>query len=171
MAERDAALPRPMADLREQATQRWRTLAPRERQGVSIVLALVAVTLLWLLAVQPAWRTLRTAPAEADALEAQWQQMQRLAAESKELRAAPPVAPAQSAAALKAATERLGAQGRLTLAGERATLTLSGASGSQLGAWLVEARSAARARVVEAQLTRSPQGYSGSVVVALGGGS
>ena len=171
MAERDAALPRPMADLRQQAMQRWQALAPRERQGVTIVLALVAVALFWLLAVQPAWRTLRTAPAEADVLEAQWQQMQRLAAESKELRAAPPVAPAQSAAALKAATERLGTQGRLTLAGERATLTLSGASGSQLGAWLVEARSAARARVVEAQLTRGPQGYSGSVVVALGGGS
>ena len=171
MAERDAALPPPMGDLRQQAMQRWQALAPRERQGVAIVLALVAVALFWLLAVQPAWRTLRTAPAEADALEAQWQQMQRLAAESKELRAAPPVAPAQSAAALKAATERLGTQGRLTLAGERATLTLSGASGTQLGAWLAEARSAARARVVEAQLTRSPQGYNGSVVVALGGGS
>ena len=97
--------------------------------------------------------------------------MQRLAAESKGC--APPrrCRRPQSAAALKAATERLGAQGRLALAGERATLTLSGASGSQLGAWLVEARSAARARVVEAQLTRGPQGYSGSVVVALGGGS
>ena len=38
-----------------------------------------------------------------------------------------------------------------------------------LAAWLAEVRSAARARVVEATLTRGPQGYSGSVVVALGG--
>jgi general secretion pathway protein M len=135
------------------------------------VAALVGLAIVWLVAVQPAWRTVRSAPAEADALEAQWQHMQRLAAESKELRATPPVPPAQSAAALRAATERLGTQGRLTLAGERATLTLSGVSGAQLGAWLVETRSAARARVVEANLTRGPQGYNGSVVVALGGAS
>ena len=165
------ALPRPADQLRAQAGERWRALAPRERQSVAIVAALVGLALVWLLAIQPALRTLRSAPAEADALEAQWQQMQRLAAESKELRAAPPVPQAQSAAALRAATERLGAQGKLTLAGDRATLTLSGASGAQLGAWLAEARSAARARVVEAQLTRGPQGYNGSVVVALGGAS
>jgi general secretion pathway protein M len=114
---------------------------------------------------------LRSAPAELDALEAQWQQMQRLAGESRELRTAAPVPQAQSAAALRAATERLGAQAKLSQAGERATLNLSGVSGAQLGAWLVEARSAARARVVEAQLTRGPQGYSGNVVVTLGGGA
>lgn len=158
-----------LGDLRTQARERWAALAPRERLGVALGAALLALAALWLVAVQPAWRTLRSAPAEADALEAQWQQMQRLAAESRELRGTVPVSAAQSAEALRAATERLGAQGRLTVAGDRATLTLSGASGAQLAAWLAEVRSAARARVVEATLTRGPQGYNGSVVVALGG--
>jgi len=54
---------------------------------------------------------------------------------------------------------------------DRATLTLNGANGSQLRDWLVEARSSARARPLEANLTRGPQGYSGSIVVALPGAS
>ncbi|HSN32659.1 MAG TPA: type II secretion system protein GspM [Ideonella sp.] len=164
----DVAAPR-IAELRSQARQRWVAFAPRERAGLAAGGVLVALALVWLVAVQPAWRTLREAPAEADVLEVQWQQMQRLAAESRELRAAVPVSAAQSAEALRAATERLGTQGRLAVAGDRATLTLAGASGAQLAGWLAEARSAARARVVEATLTRGPQGYSGSVVVALGG--
>lgn len=36
-----------------------------------------------------------------------------------------------------------------------------------LAAWLDEVRSAARARVVEAQLGRSGNGYSGSIVLTL----
>ena len=57
----------------------------------------------------------------------------------------------------------------LSLQGERAVLTLNGASTSQLRAWLAEVRSGARARPVEANLTRGAEGYSGTVVVALPG--
>ena len=77
-------------------------------------------------------------------------------------------APAQSQAALKATTERLGDKGRLSLQGDRAVLTLTNASSGQLRDWLSEARSGARARPVEANLSRAPQGYSGSLIVALG---
>jgi general secretion pathway protein M len=111
----------------------------------------------------------RDAPARIDALDAQLQTMQRLAAEAKELRAAPAVSTTQSGAALKAASDRLGEQGRLVLQGERAVLTLNGASTEQLRGWLAEARSGARARPVEATLTRGPNGYSGTIVVAIGG--
>jgi general secretion pathway protein M len=131
----------------------------------------VGVALLWMLALQPAWRTVREAPARLDALDAQLQAMQRLAAETTELRAAPAVSTAQSGAALKAASDRLGAQGRLVLQGERAVLTLTGANTEQLRGWLAEARSGARARPVEASLTRGPNGYSGTIVVAIGGAS
>ena len=83
MAERDAALPRTDGRPARAGAQRWQALAPRERQASPIVLALVAVALLWLLAVQPAWRTVRDGAGRDRPLEAQWQQMQRLAAESK----------------------------------------------------------------------------------------
>jgi general secretion pathway protein M len=48
-------------------------------------------------------------------------------------------------------------------------LTLNGISTSQLRDWLAEARSGARARPVEASLLRSGPGYSGTLVLAVGG--
>jgi len=157
------------AAARTELTARWRAMAPRERRMVGFGLGLLAVAFVWWLAVQPALSVLRDAPLQIDKLDAQLQQMQRLAAESKELRGAPAVSPEQSAAALKAATDRLGERGRLTLQGERATLTLTGVDSARLRSWLAEARSGARARPIEAQLSRGPQGYQGTLVVALGG--
>jgi len=40
----------------------------------------------------------------------------------------------------------------------------------QLRGWLGEVRSGARVRPVETQLSRGPAGYTGTVIVALGGG-
>ena len=148
---------------------RWRALARREQLLVGVATAVVALVVVWLLAVQPAWRTLARAPAEIDTLDAQLQSMQRLAAEAQELRAAPPVTPDQAAAALKAATARLGDKARLALQGERAVLTLNGVGTGALRDWLAEARAGARARPLEANLTRASQGYSGTLVVGLGG--
>lgn len=149
--------------------QWWRTLPGRERRLVLLAAAFVGLALLWVLALQPALRTLRTAPAEIEAAEAQLRTMQSLAAEAAELRTAPPVSGEQAAAALRAATERLGEQAKLSLQGERAVLTLNGVSTSQLRDWLAEARSGARARPVEASLLRSGPGFSGTLVLALGG--
>lgn len=159
------ALPPSMLALREQLQVRWSRLARRERRLVGGVLALVGLALLWMIAVQPAWRTLRDTPAQIDTVEQQLQQMQRLAAESRELRALPVVRQAQAEEALRGATERLGSNAKLTLQGERATLSLSGVSGEALAAWLGEVRSAARARPEEAKLSRGPTGYSGTVLL------
>ncbi len=150
---------------------RWRALGTRERRGIAIAAWVLGLFLLWVLAIAPAWRTARDAPAQLDRLDAQLQQMQRQANEARELRATPVLGTTQSAAALRAASDALGAAGRLQVVGDRATLTLSGINGTQLRDWLAEARSAARARPLEANLTRAPQGYSGSIVVALPSGS
>jgi general secretion pathway protein M len=97
--------------------------------------------------------------------------MHTLAAEARALREVAALPEGQAAPALQAATARLGARGRLLLQGERAVLTLEGATPAELQAWLAEARAGARARPVEAQLTRGEAGLSGTVVVALGAGS
>lgn len=146
---------------------RWRAMGDRERRGLAIIAWVLGLFLLWAVAIAPAWRTTRAAPAQLDQLDAQLQEMQRQANEARELRAIPPLGSNQSAAALRAASEELGAAGRLQLSGDRATLTLTGANGTQLREWLAEARSAARARPLEANLTRGPLGFSGSIVVAL----
>lgn len=147
----------------------WRALPGRERRLLLTAASLLALLLLWLAALQPALQTLRSAPAELDAADLQLQAMQRLASEAVELRATPPVNPEQAAAALKSATERLGENARLSLQGERAVLTLNGVGPGALRGWLAEARSGARARPVEASLMHAAQGYSGTLVMAVGG--
>ena len=149
---------------------RWQALGSRERRGLVIAAWTLGLFLLWALAIAPALRSARLAPGQLEQLDAQLQSMQRQAAQAKELRAAPTLNNHQSLAALRSASEALGAAGRLQVAGDRATLTLNGASGKQLREWLAEARSAARTRPLEANLTRGPQGYSGSIVVALPSG-
>lgn len=157
------------ARLRAQAAVQWQALGERERLAAAAVGVALALLLAWSLLVAPAWRTLRAAPAELERLDVQLQQMQAQAQEARLLRAAPAVPPAQAQAALTASIQHLGPAARLNVAGDRATVTLDGIAPEQLQAWLGEVRSAARARPVEAQLTRGPKGYSGSLVLALGG--
>ncbi len=149
---------------------RWDGLASRERVVLGAGALVVALVAVWMLAVQPAWQTLREAPPLRVQLDAQWQTMQRLAAEAAELRGAAPLASALAVQALQVATGRLGAGATLTLQGERAVVAVQGVDGEALRRWLAEGRRGARARQVELRLTRDGQGWRGSVVLALGGG-
>jgi general secretion pathway protein M len=168
--DRKAMLPPALTAWQAPLRARWLAMAPRERRLVAIAGGVLLLALVWLLFLQPAWRTVREAPPKLDQLDAQLQHMQRLAAEGRELRNAAPVPVAQAAEALKAATDRLGERAKLSVQGERAVLTVNGLNGEQLRGWLAEARAGARARPVEAQLARSAQGYTGTLVVAIGGG-
>lgn len=149
--------------------KQWAGLAWREKQLVWAAGVLVTGTLVWLIGLQPALRTLRDTPRQIDALELQLQQMRRLASEAQTLRGAAPVSVAQASLSLKAATDRLGPAAKLVLQGDRATLSVTDLPSEALQAWLGEARSAARARAVEATLSRSAKGYTGNLVLAIGG--
>jgi len=149
---------------------RLQTLNPRERALVSAMLAALGLLLLWMVFIRPVWKTWREVPAQAEVLEAQWLQMQRLASEAQQLKGQSPITAAQATEALQAATQRLGAVGQLAIVGDRATLTLKAASPDQLRSWLGEARQGARTRPIELQLQRDSTGhFSGRVVVALPG--
>lgn len=162
-------LPAPLLKLRSQANSQWQALGERERLALTVIAALLGLLLAWALLLAPALRTLKTAPTELEKLELQLQQMRTQAQEVRTLRGAPPVPPAQAQAAITAATAHLGAAARLNLTGDRAVVTLTGVPPEKLQAWLGEVRAAARARPVEAQLTRSASGYAGSLVLTLGG--
>lgn len=138
---------------------------------IAIAALAVLALVVWLLLLQPALRTLREAPAELDRLDQQLQQMQLAAGEVQGLRGAAPVPTEQAAAALRAATAQLGDKAKLVVQGDRATVTFTGAPSEVLRAWLGEARSAARARPLEAQLLKAASGYSGSITVGIGGAS
>ena len=82
--------------------------------------------------------------------------MQSLQAEAQQLQATPATSPGDAVGALRTAlTQRLGSTAQLNVAGDRATVTLKGASADALAQWLAQARSNARATPLEARLTRS----------------
>lgn len=149
--------------------ERWSALAPRERWLVHGAATAVALLLIWSIAVRPATQILRTVPAQLDALDAQAATMQGLASEARELRATPAISAAQASVALKAASVRLGDKAKLVVQGERVVLTVNGIGATVLREWLQEVRAAARARPLEANLTRAAQGFNGSIVLATGG--
>jgi general secretion pathway protein M len=165
--ERALAAP-PWAAARASLRRRWSQLSARDRSLAMVIVAVLGAFLFWSVALQPALRTLRDAPAQRESLDTQLQQMRALASEAQQLRGAPAINAEQSAAALRAASERLGPKARLSLQGERAVLTLNGVGSGALREWLAEVRTGARARPVDAQLSRGAQGFNGSIVLALG---
>lgn len=135
---------------------RWQALAAREQTLVLAAATLVAVALLWWVAVAPALATLRTAPARHAELDAQLQRMQSLRAEAQQLQSAPRNSRGDSVGALRAAlAQRMGNTAQINVVGDRATVTLKGAPADALGQWLAQARSNARAAPVEVRLARS----------------
>jgi len=154
---------------KSKAMLQWQALGDRERLALGSVGVLLGLLLAWSVLLAPALRTLKTAPAELEKVDVQLQQMQAQAQEARALRAAPVVPPAQAQAALTASVEHLGPAARLNLTGDRAVVTLNGVAPELLQTWLGEVRSAARARPVEAQLTRGPKGFAGTLVFTLGG--
>ncbi len=167
----DAQSRRPLPPQLQALQQQWQGLQPRERAALQLAAFALAVLLVWLVALRPALRSLKDTPPRLAQAEEQLQQMRRLAQESKALKDLPPVPAAQAAAALKASTERLGSAAQLQVSGDRATLQMRNISPEQLQAWLAEARSAARARTIEAQMQRTPAGYNGVIVLTLDGGA
>lgn len=166
------AITQRLAPARAALTAWWQGLGPRERRGVQLAVVVLGVALLWMVALGPAARTLRTAPAERERLERQLQEMQALASEAKGLRAVAPVSPDQARTALQAAVGRLQDRGKLSLQGQRGVLTLKNVGSAELGAFLAEARAGARARVIEATLTQASPGlYDGTLTVSIGGGA
>lgn len=139
------------------AQLQWDKLAPRERRSVSIAASLIGVALVWWLALSPALQTLRGAEAQHRLLDAQLQTMHRLQAEAQALQAMPKMPFEEAIKALEASVrQRFGTTAQLSVVGERATVTLKGASASALAQWLAQARIDARALPAEARLLRSP---------------
>jgi general secretion pathway protein M len=154
--------------LRDAWRAKWSALAPRERRMATIAGWLLLLAVVVLVGIRPAWRTLAATPAQLKEVDAQLDQMRRLADEVQLLRQRPPVPPAQAEAALRSASDRLGQAAKLAVQGDRATLTVRDVPGESLASWLDEVRTAARARPLEANLQQAQAGhYSGSIVLSL----
>lgn len=147
----------------------WQPLAPREKLLIAGAAALLVLALLWGLAVAPALSMARSAAEQHRELDAQLARMSALQQQAQALKAQPKQGYDDSLRLLQASVrERLGTTARMTVAGERVTLTLAGTPADALAAWLAQARVNARAVANEARLTRAAGGgWDGTLVLTL----
>lgn len=147
---------------------RWRGVSPREQRLLLLALGVVALTLLWWVAVAPALAVLKTAPQQHAVLDTQLQQMQRLQAQALGLRAQPVVSADDARRALEASVKPLGTSAQMVVQAERVTLTFKAVPPDALAQWLATARQNARMVPTEARLARNAAGsWDGSVVLQL----
>ena len=134
---------------------RWDALAGRERLLVLLAAAVVVLAALWWLALAPALVTLRAADAQHRLLDAQLQQMRSLQAQATALQAQPRLGGDDAQRTLDALLkQKLGASAQMSVIGDRASVTLKGASADALAQWLTQARINARAVPAEVRLVR-----------------
>ena len=134
---------------------RWDALAGRERLLVLLAGTVVVLAALWWLALAPALATLRAADAQHRQLDAQLQQMRTLQAQATALQAQPKLGGDDAQRTLDALLkQKLGASAQMSVIGDRASVTLKGASADALAQWLTQARINARAVPTEVRLVR-----------------
>ena len=158
-----------MSPRRPQLRAWWRALPRRQRLAASIAAGLVAGGLAWSILLLPALSTLRTAQAQHQALDAQLAHMRTLLAQAQAMQSLPRMGRYEAVRALEASVaQSLGATGRLAVAADSATLTLTNVPGDALAQWLAQARAHAHAVPADARLTRDPSGlWNGTLAITL----
>ena len=151
---------------------RWAGLPEREKNLFRLAAFLLVAFALWQFSFAPALTTLRTADAQAKALDVQMQQMQTMQIQAQAIEKQPALSVDEAVRALTAATKQtLGTTAQLAIAGDRANVTLKDATPQALAQWLVQARVNARSFLIEARLVRGtiPAGpvWSGVLVMGL----
>jgi general secretion pathway protein M len=151
----------------------WQGLQPRERLAVVLAATVLGAYLLWAVALAPALRSLRAAPAQHQTADAQLAEVRALASQAQALlaqRGAQAMSRSEAVRALELATQQtLGAASRVSMVGNRATVSVNAASPDALARWLAQARLNARLMPVETRLQRSGEGatlrLNGTVVL------
>ena len=151
---------------------RWATLANREKTWVLLALVTVIGALIWLLLLAPAIATLRSADRQARTLDAQLGRMRAMQLEVATFQKQPVQKYDEALRALTSATNvALGASAKLSVTGDRVSVTLQDGSADALAQWLTEARVNAKSVPIEVRLTRSllpgAARWSGVVVMSL----
>ncbi len=152
-------------------TATWTRMAPREKVLVGAAAGLLLLAVLWWLLVAPALAVLRSADAQHRTLDAQLARMRSLQQQAQALQSRPALGREESLRQLEQSVrQRLGTAARVTVAGDRVTLTLTGVPADALATWLTQARVNARAVPGEARLSRGAAGgWDGTLVLTLPG--
>jgi general secretion pathway protein M len=146
---------------------RWQAASPREQRSLTLAVGVVALALLWWLALAPALAVWRTAPAQHLRLQDQLQNMQTLQAQARALQALPKLNAVESRRALEESLKPLGPAARMTAQMDRLNVALKGVSAQALAQWLSSSRQNAHLVPTEVHLTRAADAWDGSVVFTL----
>lgn len=134
----------------------WTKLAAREQRWISIAAWLVGLAVVWWLGLAPAIKTLRAAPAQHAAADAQLQAMRAQAAQAKDLRGQRAISYDEALRNLEGSVKKtLGTGANLAINDTRANLSMKNVNADALAVWLNQARIDARAVPSEARITRS----------------
>jgi general secretion pathway protein M len=146
----------------------WAQRDAREKTLIATASVVVALALVWLVAVAPALQTLRQFGATRATQASQLQAMHSLQAQAQTLQAQPRLGASAASQALKAATDKaFGTQADIALSSGNATVTLRNVAPDALAQWLASVRSNAHATPLQARISRGAAGWSGSVQLAL----
>ena len=148
---------------------RWNVLVPREKALVAGAAIVVGAAMLWWIALAPALATLRGAEAQHLLLDSQLQQVRGLQTQAQVLQSQPRQSHDEALRLLETSvTQKLGTAARMTISGERVTISLTGAPADALAQWLTQARVNARALPSEARLFRNAAGlWDGTLVLTV----
>lgn len=151
---------------------RWAQLQVRERRLLLLGSSVVALALLWWVALAPALTTLRAAPQQHQRLDRQLEHMRQLQAQALALQQRPRTSTAEAARALEQTVrQQLGTTTQLQINGTQATVTIKNLPVDTLAPWLAQARDQAHATVTQAHIQRdgvaTPATWSGTLVLAL----
>lgn len=134
----------------------WASIAPREQRWITIAAWLVGLAVVWWIGLAPAIKTLRAAPAQHAAADAQLQAMRAQAAQAKDLRGQRAISYDEALRNLEGSVKKtLGTGANLAINDTRANLSLKNVNADALALWLNQARIDARAVPTEARITRS----------------
>jgi general secretion pathway protein M len=153
----------------EMLRTRFIALAPREKLMVLAAGIVIAIAIVWMTAIGPALSTLRTAEQQRRSLDMDLQRMVALKSQAQAMQAQPKQSRDEAMRQLEQSVrQRLGTSGRMVIAGDRITVTLTGTPADAFAQWLAQARTAAHALPGEAHLTRNASGlWEGSLVLIL----
>ena len=153
---------------------RWAQMPSRERRLVVLGVSVVALALLWWLALAPALHTLRGAPEQHRQLDGQLQRMRQLQAQAQSLQQRPQTQLADAKRALEQSVrQQFGPEAQLQISEGQATLTLKQAPADKLAQWLAQVRSQSAAHLTQARIQRdtanksAPATWSGTLVLSL----
>lgn len=138
----------------EALNQWWQQRNARERGLLGVMLALLALCLLWLLLIRSPWQAYRDSAAAHAKLDREWAQVQVMAQQARQLQALPPANVKQALRWIEESSKKLG-EATVTTQGPRVQVQFTGATAQVLAQWLSDARTVAQLPVQQASWRRS----------------